>query len=293
MRLYLSLTLTFLASTFSSPAQSVSEAMSSKEVTVLGYTEPYRSIEMTSPEADLIAKIFVEEGQEVKAGDAVLSLDNSVLEANLKTAKIQAGSEAQIAVAQADVTLAQDRFDAYEVLKKRGTATPDEVARATANLSSAENKLTLAKEAKTIAELEVKQIEAQIKRRVLSSPIDGVILEVNRDETESSIGRTDDFVLVQVAQMEQLRLVVHIPAGAIGSLQEGDELPVRILFGSSLTKGRESEGIETTGKIEFISPAIDPSSETIKTRLVIDNSKRNLRSGAHALVTIPSAKAKK
>jgi multidrug efflux pump subunit AcrA (membrane-fusion protein) len=61
---------------------------------------------------------------------------------------------------------------------------------------------------------------------------------------------------------------------------------VRVLGESSLAPDREATGIETEGTIEFVSPSIDPATETIRTRLVIDNRDKRLKSGSHAMVLI-------
>ncbi|MDA7921636.1 efflux RND transporter periplasmic adaptor subunit [Verrucomicrobiales bacterium] len=42
--------------------------------------------------------------------------------------------------------------------------------------------------------------------------------------------------------------------------------------------------VTTTGTIEFVSPDIDPSSETRRTRLVLDNRDGRLLSGSHGFV---------
>ena len=89
---------------------------------------------------------------------------------------------------------------------------------------------------------------------------------------------------MRVAKIDRLRLVVHVPASLVDHLVVGKELPVKVLQQNSLSADRGATAIETTGKIEFVSPAIDPSSETIRARLVIENEDQRLLSGSHAIV---------
>ncbi len=256
-------------------------------VSVLGYLEPYRSIEMNASENGIIGKIHVKEGEDVSAGDALISLNNLVLEAQLEIAKIQAQSDAAVMVAEADLKVANDRFAKLSRLKSSGTAHTSEVARAEADVKKSEGQVSIAEEEKQIASFRVDEIEAQIERRILRSPIDGVVLDITRDVSEpatipSNGGATRP--LVRVAQIDRLKLIVHVPASRVGAIREGAQLPVRILQKSSLSSDRGDSAIDTVGTIEFVSPAIDPSSETLRTRLVVENRDGDFVSGSHALV---------
>ncbi|MDF1656496.1 MAG: efflux RND transporter periplasmic adaptor subunit [Verrucomicrobiales bacterium] len=255
--------------------------------TVLGYLEPYRSIDMDVAEVGVIGEIFVEEGNLVEEGDALLSLNNSVLEAQLEIASIQSESTAAVIVAQADLDVADERFAKLSKLQSSGTAHSSEVARALAEKKKAEGQLSIANEEKKIAGFRVEEIKAQIEKRFLRSPIRGIVLEINRDVAETATasgGGNPSKPLVRVARIDQLKLVVHVPSFRAEQLEKGKEMPVRVLQQSSLSLDRENSAIDTVGTIEFVSPAIDPSSETIRTRLVLENANGALLSGSHALV---------
>ncbi len=255
--------------------------------TVLGYLEPYRNIDMDVAEVGVIGEIFVEEGELVEKGEALLSLKNNVLEAQLETARIQSESTAAVIVAEADLEVADERYSKLSKLRSSGTAHSSEVARALAEKKKAEGQLSIANEEKKIAGFRVEEIEAQIERRFLRSPIRGVVLEINRDVAETAVatGRNNsEKPLVRVAEIERLKLVVHVPASRADQLANGKEMLVRVLQQSSLSLDRENSAIDTQGTIEFVSPVIDPSSETIRTRLVIENENGTLLSGSHALV---------
>lgn len=254
---------------------------------VLGYLEPYRNIDMDVVEVGVIGEIFVEEGQLVEEGEALLSLNNSVLEAQLEIARIQSESTAAVTVAQADLDVSSERYAKLSRLRSSGTAHSSEVARALAEKKKAEGQLSIANEEKRIAGFRVEEINAQIEKRILRSSIRGVVLEINGDVAETASvnsGNGPAKPLVRVAEIDRLKLVVHVPAFRVDQLEKGREMPVRVLLQNSLSLERENSTIDTTGTIEFVSPATDPSSETIRTRLVIENAQGELRSGSHALV---------
>ncbi|MEQ1841535.1 MAG: efflux RND transporter periplasmic adaptor subunit [Verrucomicrobiales bacterium] len=259
------------------------------QVNVLGYLEPYRSIEMSPSETGMIDTISVSEGEIVKKGQALLNLNNRVLEAQLSISEVQSESMATIEVATADLEVAKERFEKLNQLKNSGTAHSSEVARAAADLRKAEAQLSIANEEKKIAGFRVEEIKGQIEQRILRSPIDGVVIEINREVAESATAPQEgqqNRPLVKVAQIDKLRLVVHVPSAHAGGLAVGGTLPIRVFGQSSLSLNRESNALDATAVIEFISPTIDPSSETLRIRLAIDNADGKLLSGAHALVII-------
>ncbi|MDF1851865.1 MAG: efflux RND transporter periplasmic adaptor subunit [Verrucomicrobiales bacterium] len=276
---YLPISLLFFCLTF--------VAKGEDEKSVLGYLEPYRSIEMNVSESGMIGEIHVKEGDAVREGDALVSLNNSVLEAQLEIAKIQAQSEAAVIVANADLKVAQDRFEALSRLRSSGTAHTSEVARAEAEVKKAEGQVSIADEERQIASFRVDEIKAQIERRILRSPIDGVVLDIARDVSESAAMSSqggEPKPLVRVAQLDRLKLVVHVPAALAVGITEGATMPIRVLQKNSLSNERGNSAIDTVGTIEFVSPAIHPSSETLRTRLVVENPDGKLVSGSHALM---------
>ena len=244
-----------------------------------------------SPSTGTITEIYVKEGDLVKTGDLIMSLNKSVFEAQLRIAEIQAKSGAAIDVATADCEVARERYNKLSQLQRSGTAHSSEVIQARAEVTKAEGRLQIAREERSIAEFRVAEIKAQIERRLLRSPIDGVVLELNRDLAESAAveGKENEkeAALARIAQLDKLRLVVHLPAYLLGGLKIGDGMRVLILTENSLRAHREGSGTEVAGVLEFLSPAIDPSSETVRARIVIDNREGRIRSGSHALVLLP------
>ncbi|MEM7697520.1 MAG: efflux RND transporter periplasmic adaptor subunit [Verrucomicrobiota bacterium] len=269
-------------------------AQENQSLTMLGYLRPVRNIDMNFAEAGVVGEIHVREGDTVSEGDPLVSLDNRVLLAQIEIARVQAASEAGIKVAQAELNEASDRLSKLYRLKRSGTAHDSEVSRAVASQQMAEGRLSIAEEQKQIAGFQLQEIEAQIERRILRSPIEGVVLEINLDVSEAVTtqgGAEKSEFVAKVARIDQLEFVVFIPSDSADGLQVGQMHPVKVLSQSSLQRGIDGEGVVTEGRIDFISPVIDPSSETVRTRLIIDNEEGQFKSGAHALLILEKAPA--
>ena len=248
---------------------------------VLTYLEPYRSIEISPVESGVIHAIHVQEGQRVTKGQELISLDSDVIEARLEIARFQAKVEGRLLAAKAEVELQQDRYDKLAPLVRSGTSNSAELARQAAALKQAQGTLLMAQEEIKTAEIQARQIEAELRRRVVTSPIDGTVAEITKDIAEpvtASLTQQDSY-LVRIVQLDRLKCVGHVPAPLVSALGADAVIQVRI---------PDRGGDRTVdGRVEFISPVIDPATATVRVRLVLENASGELRSGATAQILIP------
>jgi len=273
------MTCRFAASLFVFAASAVQAAAADEPLEVLSYLEPYRSIEIAAVETGVIADIRVREGDRVKTGDVLLVLDNEITEARLAIAKVNAQGTGRLMATQAEVDLQQQRHDQLARLMSSGTSNAAEMARQKVSLAQAKGNHIIAEEELEIFVLQVAQIEAELKRRVLTTPIDGIVVDIAKDIAEpvGLGGGRDENYLVRVVQIDQLRCVGHLPAAFARSLAVGEQLDLRVEDGAPLT---------ARGVVEFVSPVIDPATATVRVHLKIDNTSGALRSGATAQILL-------
>jgi RND family efflux transporter MFP subunit len=246
---------------------------------VLSYLEPYRSIEISAIETGVIAEIRVKEGDHVKAGDVLLLLDNEITESRLAIARINAEGAGKLMATQAEVDMQGQRFEQLQRLISSGSSNSAELAKQKATLAQAQGNHIIAEEEQKSFKLEVRQIEAELKRRILTSPIDGIVVDISKDIAEPvSLGgaRPDDY-LVRVVETDRLKSIGHVPAMFARGLKKGDTLSLRVEDGAPMV---------VKGTVEFVSPVIDPATATVRIQLVIDNTAQTLRSGATAQILL-------
>ncbi|MEM7011066.1 MAG: efflux RND transporter periplasmic adaptor subunit, partial [Verrucomicrobiota bacterium] len=248
-------------------------------VEVLTYLEPNRSIEISAVERGVVGEILVAEGNAVKAGDTLIKLDAAVEEARLAVAKNQAASKGRQQAAQAAFDQQNNRYKKLVELSETGAANQAELDREKAELDIAQANLTIAKEDTKTFDLSVKQIEAEIARKTLKTPIDGTVVEITKDiaESVSEVMARDGNYLVRIVQTDVLKCVGHVPSAAAGGLKVGDELWIRL---------DSEDAPDAKGRIEFVSPIINPATSTVRVRLVIDNSDSRFRSGDAAAILV-------
>lgn len=238
-----------------------------------GFTEPYRVVEVASPEAGVVEKLNVREGDRVAKGQVIAVLDNRMLNASLAVSKARSQATADIEAAQARYEQLKKRRERIVELAGRGSARPDEVSKAQADAAIAVAELKGARERQEIAELEYQRLSEQITRRTIKSPIAGVIVKIGRERGELVSGA--DAVIAHIAELGRLNVVSHVSENVARKLKRGDAMNVRL-----------SGGREVSGVVDFVSPTVDPRSGTLQVKVLLKNGDGAIRSGTRASLAI-------
>ncbi|MCA9222987.1 MAG: efflux RND transporter periplasmic adaptor subunit [Planctomycetales bacterium] len=262
--------MTLLTWTLLSPNASVAESM-----VVRGFTEPSRQIEVAAADDGQVAEILVKEGERVRAGQTLARLETATLDAALRIARLKAESTSRAKATAAEMEQKQLRLRRLEELRTDGHANEDEVERARADATIAAANHEAAVEEQALNHLECEQIEAQIARRQVVSPIDGAVVRIRRDVAEYVT--LNEPGLAHVAQLDPLQVTLYVSSPAAGRLSAGLTLPVTIVE----TQQRVS------GRVDFVSPVTEPGSGTVRVKLLIDNPADSLRSGLACEVRLP------
>lgn len=281
-----------------------------------GKIEPVNSFEAHAPAPATVNKVLVAEGDHVKAGQLLLRLDDADARAQaaralaqLRSAEAQlqaikaGGTQEEVLTLRADLTKAQTERDdaqrnlqAVQKLRQTGAASPAEVDAAQNRLKKAEADVQLL-QSKTsgrfsspeVAKAEAAEAEARaaytsaedlLRHSNVTAPFAGTVYQVPV-KAGSYVNGGD--LLVQVANLEKVRVRAFVDEPEIGRLAKGqqvevkwDAMPGRIWSGT-LTRVPTSVtmvGTRTVGEI---------TSE-------IDNADRKLLPNVNVNVSIISAR---
>ncbi len=235
--------------------------------TISGFTEPMARVEVASPESGLVDTIDVREGADVSAGQIIARLDTSVSEASLALARARASSMAEIDAAAAKHELRSKRLAAIKELHGEGHANVEELDRARMEARIAAAELKAAEKKVELAALEARRIEAEIERRVIRSPIDGVVIRLEKKHGE--FVSVSEPVLATIANLDQLRVKFYLPTNRAKLYRDGQS--VDVFFPDSQR--------QASGRIHFVSPVTDADSGTVRVEIAIDNQDHSLSSG--------------
>ena len=249
-------------------------ACSASAVTFESFLQAARQADLVPANRDVIHKVHVKEGDRVKKGQLLVSLNADILKARLQAAIILAEAHGKVDSARVMEKLRQEQLNDLTNLAASGNVRAKELDRAKADLAIAGAELLAMQEERRLRLAEQKQIEAQLAEKEIRSPIDGVVTHLSREEGELT-GTSEQDMLVTVVQEHPLQAVFHLPAGAAAELKQGQEVPI----------GIDQNSAAVTGRIEFISPVTNPESGTVKVRVVIHNNTA-LQAGRRCLLNL-------
>jgi RND family efflux transporter MFP subunit len=164
-------------------------------------------------------------------------------------------------------------------LRPQGHATQAELDRAELDLASAKANVMMTREEQLLSELEVTRIQAEIDRRTIRSPINGVVSEVHREVGE--VTQISDPRLVTLVQLNPLKVKFSMTVAESTGLLVGNVLSVEI----------DEAGVRTDAKIDAIAPVLDATSGTVKVTCVFDNAHGEFRSGMRCRLDVDESSA--
>lgn len=224
-----------------------------------GKVEPISNFDPHSPIPTTVRKIYVREGQQVKAGEMLMQLEDSDVRAQVARAQAQLkGAEAdQHAIqsggtqeevlttrsdqvkAQADRDAAQKNYDALQQLAKTGAAAPSEVREAANRLATADATLKLLqqKQQDRYSGPEVNKVHAegaqaratlaaaedQLKHTEIRAPFDGTVYSIPIKQGEYV---QQGELLLQLANLKRVQVRAFVDEPEIGKLATGQPVTI-------------------------------------------------------------------
>ena len=253
-------------------AMTASSALGQLSKQAEGFTEPFKTVVVASPESGVIQSLNVREGDKVRAGDVLAQLETQVLIASANAARERLKARGEINGATASVQNKAHLLKQMQQLLKSEHASDKEVKQAQLEYDLANANLETAQDELRAQEMEVKKIEAQLERRIIRAPNSGVVLEVPRQIGEA-ISATESQVATIVA-LDQLRVRYFLTTAQAKSIKHGSQMQVSF----------PDTGQTTTATVDFVSPVTDSKSGTVRVEFLIENQTGNYRSGLRCIL---------
>src|SRR5438876_9093345 len=115
----------------------VTPAQGAQLLVASGYVVPQRKANISPRIGGRVAKIFIEDGSVVKAGQLIAVLEDADYKAQLLQAQADArGAEAREKRAEVDAQDAQRQYDREQIVQQKGVSTPAAMDAATARLGT-------------------------------------------------------------------------------------------------------------------------------------------------------------
>jgi membrane fusion protein (multidrug efflux system) len=198
---------------------------------------------LSFPIPGVLARIHLKEGELVKEGQVILELESEIESLEVERQKLA------VEAARKDYERTKKAFD------QGGSVRAEEM----------EQKEAIWK----IAQVEQRQAESQLRRRQLTSPADGVVMDLfdlDRGEAVSA-----NAPAARIVNTGACRFTAYVKGESAHGFTKGSA--VEIVF-----NGTGSE-VAVAGTVEFVAPAIEAASGLQEVRAVIDNKDGKITAG--------------
>jgi membrane fusion protein (multidrug efflux system) len=226
-----------------------------QEVVGLGTVRCRKSLELGFPTTGVLAKVYVDEGDRVKKGQALAKLDDTVLKAEL------ASKEAEVELARQKVAHLKDKKEGKEKLWLRKAISQTEYKDAVHLFIQAKTSLRQSK-------AQMRGLKARLGKMLLRAPLSGTVARRLAEAGE----------VVSLEQEPLLKLVSC--ERVLAEVSYGEKLYLRIKPGMPVLLTADAlPGREFIGKVHAISPEVNDKDRTFKVKILADNPGRIMRPG--------------
>jgi len=228
-------------------------------------------------EAGVLAEVLVREGKQVAAGEALAQLDDLDGQLQLKKARIQRQTAAQLAANDVKIRLARKALELAEVDMKRAqesierfpmSVTQSQLDRLKLEIEQGEREIEAARLALESAENDVAMATASLERRKIVAPIAGTVVELKRRKGEwVQPGET----VVRLLRIDRLRAEGFLQVAQL----RGDLTGRPVVLQVALPDGAR----DYPGVVTFVSPEANPVNGQVRVLAEVENPDRKLRPG--------------
>ena len=235
--------------------------------------EPSVMVEMSSAVEGVISEVLVEKNDQVKKGEVVARLDAGLEAATAELRRVQAELNSDVQAQQLALEFSNRALTRVKDLYEKKAASFSELDKLKTEHAIAQQQLQQAIDRKRQAELEHKRALADLQRRTLVSPIDGVVVERMKEPGE----HIDFEPVLKLAQLDPLRVEVYAPASLYGKVKAGMKASVVPELGIA--------DKSYTAEVVLVDQVIDGPSNTFGIRLSFPNPDNRLPSGLKCRVS--------
>ncbi|MCX7974189.1 MAG: efflux RND transporter periplasmic adaptor subunit [Candidatus Aminicenantes bacterium] len=255
-----------------------------------------RKITIKAEVSGIIKKLYVREGQHVQANELLVEIEDTPYRLQLQqkeATRLRTLSELFLEQRFSEpskplspemkekLRIARENYEKAASLLGQGLISIEQYDKLKREyefllLESGEMKQEVMAAAKglTQSEIDVQIAKLQLEKTKIKAPFAGIITNIRVSSQENiEIGRE----LFTLVDMESIKVVARVLESEIGRVRPGQEVEIKFV---SYPNQRYK------GKVEAVSPLIDPEDKTCQVHIAISNPKKEIKPGMHAEVEI-------
>jgi RND family efflux transporter MFP subunit len=233
--------------------------------------QPRESLTLSFPVEGVVAEVLVDRGDQIEKGQVLARLDDRVEAASLQVARARAAAVGQQQGSKARLEWAQVALERSQELKQRDVVSDGQLDEALREQRLAAAGQLDADEERRVAGLEAERAAAVLAMRTITSPFNGVVVERLLGPGEWA----DPPQVLEVAEIDPLRVDLFAPLSMLGRIREGDV---------ALVKPEEPVGGDYRATVTVVDRVVNPASGTFGVRLELANPEGALPAGVKCRV---------
>lgn len=259
----------------------VSPAQGASLLVATGYVVPQRKANISPRIGGRVAKIFVEDGSVVKAGQLIAVLEDADYKAQLLQAEAGLrGAEAREKRAEVDLQDAQRQFDREQIVQQKGVSTPAALDVATARLNGSKAALGAAKADVAAAKALVEVARVNLDNCYVRAPFAGRITQKLTDIGEIVFGFTSAGTgnggIASIADFSTLQVEADVSESQVAKLTMGT--PAEIVLDAFPDR-------RYRGKVAEVRPRVDRAKATVTVKVAFVDEPKDVLPDMGAKVT--------
>ncbi len=245
----------------------VSRRTISARVKATGEITPEKKVQISAKVVGEVTRLTVREGDRVTEGQVLLQIEPDVYQAVRDQARA-ALQQAQAQIRSIEVKLAdaQRTLRRQQELFAQGLTSQEQVDAARLAVDTTTVQLAVQRHAVEQARSSLKRAEDDLKRTIIRSPMDGVVIQLNTEKGETVVPGSTNLpgsVLMVIADMSRIQAEVDVGEVDVVGVRLGQEADVRVdALEGTVQRGRVTE-IATSG-------VKDPAQGVIHFKVKID-----------------------
>jgi RND family efflux transporter MFP subunit len=250
----------------------------SNSVEITGNAAAVNAVKLIARVEGYLDKIHYEDGQFVKKGDLLFTVQQDQYKDQLQQA------QAQVLAQQAALAYAKTELVRYTKLVKQDAATQTEVDHWNFERASAEAQLLSAQAQVALAKLNLSYTEVR-------APFDGIGGKHLIDPGNVVGGGGQQTALAEITQLNPIYVVANLSEQEILKIRQNldqHRLTFADLHKVPVDVGLSDQtGFPLQGTIQYVAPALDPQTGTLLVRGILENPDRTLLPGFFVRMRLP------